>query len=331
MQFRKALKTIKSAVADRIGSLLSGLGERWRETPANDIAYTFKAKSYSGSRMRRYLVHVPPGRDSNRPLPLVVVLHGCRQDNRDIERISHFNDIADQHGFLVAYPFVTSYRGMRLINCWGWWFDREIHRGAGEVEDLWQIIEEIKTHHAVDEQRIHVAGLSSGAAMTVALLVAYGDKIASGASVAGLAYSEKPEAVRHAFNRSPKNNPIYAIVTAMRDELGDNQRPIPLQIIHSENDETVDIQSAKNLRDSWAQCFAIDLGRDFEVNQGNTGNTEWSHTQYHYGDQRSTIETFFMKGPGHGWYGGNPGDYSFPHAPDVSQVIWEFFESHPLE
>ena len=329
MQFQKALRKIKSAVA-RLGSFVSNLRDSWRKTPANDIAYTFKARSYPGSRLRRYLVHLPPGCEGKRSLPLVVVLHGCRQDNRDIEHISHFNDIADKHGFLVAYPFVTSYRGMRLTNCWGWWFDREIHRGAGEVEDLWQIIEEIKTHHAVDEQRIHVTGLSSGAAMTIALLIAHGDKIASGASVAGLAYNEKPEAVRHTFNRTAKNKPVYAIVSSMRSELGNNPRAVPLQIIHSEDDETVEIQSAKNLRDSWAQCFAIDTRRDFEVSEDKVSNVEWQHTRYLYGGEHSVIETFFIKGPGHGWYGGNPGDYSFPEAPDISQVIWAFFESHSL-
>ena len=281
--------------------------------------------------MRRYLVHVPPGSAGKGPLPLVVVLHGCRQDNRDIEQISHFNDIADQQNSLVVYPFVTSYRGMRIVNCWGWWFDREIHRGAGEVEDLWQIIEEVKTSHAVDEARIHVTGLSSGAGMAVALLLAHGDKIASGASVAGIAYSERPEAVRHAFNRRPKNKPVYSIVSAMRQELGSNPRKIPLQIIHSENDETVDIQSAKNLRDSWAQCFAIDTRRDYDIDEGKTGNAEWQHIQYKYGDIQSVIETFFLKGPGHGWYGGNSGDFSYPEAPDVSQTIWEFFRAHPLK
>ena len=85
---------------------------------------------------RRFGVTAEPrGKVGKRPRPLVVVLHGCRQDNRDIEAITGFNELADRHGFLVAYPFVTSYRGMRNRNCWGWWLESEIRPGAGEVED----------------------------------------------------------------------------------------------------------------------------------------------------------------------------------------------------
>ncbi len=322
---------IKHSIKHRLGPLLSRWHARWQKLPPDDIRYTFRSRTYPGSRMRRYLVHVPPGSSERGPLPLVMVLHGCRQDNQDIERISGFNEVADQHGFLVAYPFVTTYRGLRITNCWGWWFDREIHRGAGEVEDLWQIIEEIKTHHPVDKQRIHVSGLSSGAGMIIAMMVAHSDKIASGASVAGIPYTERPEAIRHAFNRSPRNKPVQAVVSAMRAELNENPRTIPLQIIHSENDETVDIQSAKNLRDSWAQCFGVDLGHTLNTREGRVGTTHWRHTQYKNSDKESVLETYFMNGPGHGWYGGKPGDFSFPQAPDVSRLIWAFFDKNRLQ
>ncbi len=311
----------------RIGSFF----KRRRMLPSGDIQYTFRSRNYAGSHMRRYRVHVPSKAGGLSPLPLVLVLHGCKQDNEEIERISGFNEIADKSGFIVAYPFVTSYSGFRIINCWGWWFDREIHRGAGEVEDLWQIIEEIRNHHNIDEQRIHVTGLSSGAAMTVAMLVAHADRIASGAAVAGLAYTERVEAVRHLFNRRPRNRPIKSIVAAMQSELGSDPRAVPLKIIHSQNDQTVDIQSARNLRDSWAQCFGINLKGRTQTEQGRAGNTDWQLTQYLNGNNNSMIETLFLSGPGHGWYGGKPGDFSYTDAPDISQSIWEFFDAHRLK
>ncbi|MCP4877136.1 MAG: PHB depolymerase family esterase [Gammaproteobacteria bacterium] len=303
--------------------------ERRRKQLPNDVTHRFQYRSYPGSRTRRYLVHVPPG--SRGPRPLVMVLHGCRQDNHDIERISGFNELSDRHGFLVVYPFITSYRGMRNRNCWGWWFDREIHRGAGEVEDLWQIIEEIKLEYPVDPRRIHVTGLSSGAGMAVAMMVAHADKIASGAAVAGVPYAEKAEAVRHDFNRVPRNRPVVAIVKAMQAEMGDLARAVPLQIVHSENDDKVDINSARILRDSWGHCFGIDTRNAGKLQNGSHGNTGWEHG--YYGDEggKSTIETLFLQGPGHGWYGGNPGEFSFPDAPDIKRYIWKFFKSHPLK
>ncbi len=326
MQILKVLASLPA----RIRSFLSAMFDRWRKPPCDDEAHIFHSRSYPGSRMRRYWVHLPHGKNRPKPRSLVLVLHGCRQNNFDIEQIAGFNKLADKYGFLVAYPFVTSYGGFRFQNCWGWWYDREIHAGTGEVEDLWQIVEEIKQHYAVDDQRIHVTGLSSGAGMAVALMVAHADKIASGAAVAGVPYSEKPDAVRHAFNRFPSNKPVDTIVSAMQKEMGTKIRGVPLQIIHSENDRTVDIQSAKNLRDSWGQCFGVDTRQAYKVSNGKTHSTGWQHKRYRNGRGKSFIETLFLSGPGHGWYGGNPGEFSYPDAPDISRLIHRFFILHKL-
>ncbi len=314
----------------RTRAALIALREWWRGVPPGDESHVFQPRRYPGSRARYYAVHVPPGYSGRRPRPLVVVLHGCRQNNRDIETISGFNHLADRHGFLVAYPFITSYRGLRHHNCWGWWFEREIHRGAGEVEDLWQIVEEIKARYRVSERRIHVTGLSSGAGMAVAMMVAHADRIASGAVVAGVPYTEWPEAVQHLPYLPPRNKPVELLVAAMNAEMGDAKRTVPVQIVHSADDRTVGIRAADNLRDSWGQCFGIATDRPYNVLTGRTGDSDWEHSKYRDADGRPVIETLFLKGPGHGWYGGNPGRFSFPAAPDAARWNWGFFKSHPL-
>ncbi len=313
----------------RIQAAIAAWRERRRAAPPGDLSYTFRARAYPGSRTRLYRLHVPRRR-ANRPRPLVMVLHGCRQDNRDIENITGFNELADRHGFLVVYPFVTSYRGLRNRNCWGWWFAREIHAGAGEVEDLWQIIEEVRQNHAVDPRRIHVTGLSSGAGMAVAMMVAHSEHIASGASVAGVPYAEKADAVRHALNSSPRNRPVIAIATAMKNEMGAGARAVPIQIIHSKGDDKVDINSARVMRDSWGHCFGVDTRSACKTRSGRSGGTGWEHSQYRGDGRKSVIETLFLDGPGHGWYGGNPGEFSYTDAPDIKRDIWKFFVSHPL-
>ena len=323
-------RILKAPFRGGLQALLVRWWERFREAPANDVTHRFEARDYPGSRARHYVVHLPRGKLDRRRRPLVMVLHGCRQDNRDIEAITGFNKLADRHGFLVAYPFVTSYRGMRNKNCWGWWFDREIHAGAGEVEDLWQIVEDIKRDYAVDERRIHVTGLSAGAAMAVAMMVAHSDSIASGAAVAGVPYAERATAARHAFNQHPRSRPVTAIVRAMRAEMGAAGRLVPLQVVHSYNDETVDINSAKVLRDSWGHCFDVDTRHPARVVSGQDGAAGWEHSQYCDDTGKVVIETLFLEGPGHGWYGGNPGAFSYPDGPDISRRIWQFFKAHRL-
>lgn len=320
-----------------VAALFSHLTERQAKAhhhrqgqESNEHSYLFKPRSYIGSRKREYLVYEPPGNITHQPRPLVLVLHGCQQDHRDIQHISGFNHMADKYGFLVAYPFITSYGGLRFENCWGWWFEREIHGGQGEVEDLWQIVEEIKLNYAVDPDHIHVAGLSSGAAMAVAMMVAHADKIASGASVAGVPYADRADAVKHALNKTARNKPVEKIVEAMQKEMGDASHAVPIQIIHSHQDETVDIQSAFNLRDSWGACFGIDTQQAEKYRPGQDGSTSWEHRLYGNHNGLSVIETLFLQGPGHGWYGGYAGQFSYPDGPNISQRIWKFFSAHPL-
>jgi poly(hydroxyalkanoate) depolymerase family esterase len=258
-----------------------------------------------------------------------MVLHGCRQTQRDIEYISGFNELADRHGFFVVYPFVTSYSGLRNRNCWGWWFEREIQRGAGEVEDLWQIIEEVADQYPVDRKRIHVTGLSSGAGMAVAMLVAHGDRIASGAAVAGLPYAEQAGAVKTGFNFHARHSSLDQVVSAMRSEMANRLRLPPIQIVHSVDDQTVEIQSALNIRDSWAEVLDVDIGTSLELGSGVQGDTRWHQVRYPAAGH-SLVETIILEGPGHGWYGGEPGDFSYPDAPDVSKMMWDFFTGHSL-
>jgi poly(hydroxyalkanoate) depolymerase family esterase len=330
LNWRRLAPLLRVPLRGGLRAALAGYWERLREAPLDDRTHRFQARDYPGSRSRLYVVHVPRGKIGRRPRPLVVVLHGCRQDHRDIEQITGFNELSDRHGFLVAYPYVTSYRGMRSRNCWGWWFDREIHAGAGEVEDLWQIVEEIKQQYSVDERRIHVTGLSSGAGMAVAMMVAHARKIASGAAVAGVPYAERADAVRHAFNEKARNRPVVSIVKAMRAEMGDDAPLVPIQIVHSQHDDKVIIQSANVLRDSWGHCFKIDTRHAAKVVSGRDGSTAWQHSRYHNDAGKAVIETLFLEGPGHGWFGVNAGEFSFPDGHDIKLFILKFFSTHPI-
>ena len=290
----------------------------------------FRKRAYPGSRTRRFELHLPHGYSDNSAMPLVVVLHGCRQNSADIRRISNFDAVADREGFIAVYPFVTGYAGIRMRNCWGWWLDSEIRPGAGEVEDLWQIIEQVREEVSVDERRIHIAGLSSGGAMAVAAMVVHRVRIASGAAVAGVPYSETPLAVSYGHQAGAAFKPTEDLVSAMKSVMGDDGRPSPIFIAHSREDPTVDIQAARNIRDSWAECFGIDTTRPGSESSGTTGGAPWVHAGYREPWRRSAIETLFIEGHGHGWYGGSPGNFSYPAAPDVSDFMWRFFKRHPL-
>src|SRR5439155_15747240 len=63
--------------------------------------HTWPAPGAPGAR--DYWVYVPPG-GTVAGRPLVVFLHGCTETASDAALATKFNDLADQRGFVVAYP-----------------------------------------------------------------------------------------------------------------------------------------------------------------------------------------------------------------------------------
>ena len=310
-------------IARTVLFFLHGFVRRLRP-PGSDVRKIFRARAYPGSRRREYLVHVPPSYERLDRLPLVMVLHGCNQDHIDMQTITRFDELADRYGFVVVYPFITGYRGVRLRNCWGWWRRGDISRGSGEVEDLWNIVNAVRRSHRIDPDRIHVTGLSSGAAMAVAMAVVHGGKIASCAAVAGVAYGESI----WALGKYPRVTKTSATVADMKQAMGKRNGLTPLFIAHSADDHIVGLRAAEKLRDSWVGCFDLDPG-SADVTQGRHGGKPWSLTTYSDANGASALNYLVLQEYEHGWYGGARGPFSVPDAPDVSSMIWSFFARHP--
>lgn len=284
---------------------------------------------HPASSQRLYRLYIPASCQTGKPAPLVMVLHGCLQTHLEIQSISGFDALAEQQGFMVVYPFVTGYSDIRIRNCWGWWLSRHIRPGSGEVEDLWQIVEQVASDFVVDHDRIHIAGLSSGAGMTVAALTVHRGRFASGMAVAGVAYGEGPRAaLQLPFNIKRRYAPVNNTIALMRSVRHNDANLAPLLIVHSHDDDAVHIQAAENLRDSWLGYLGTDGEFDSQQVQHLTAGTAWTQTRYAGTAGPSVVETLFLRGPGHGWYGGAPGRFSYPHAPRITEIAWQFFQQH---
>jgi poly(hydroxyalkanoate) depolymerase family esterase len=271
-----------------------------------------------------------------------MVLHGCNQTHETIKHDTDFDSLADQEGFAVVYPFITSDNLLRIKNCWGFWLDEHIHEGSGEVQDLRSIIEEVQRDYQIDPNRIHITGLSSGAGMTVAALVAHSELFASGASTAGLPYSETESSVGYTCFNPGKFKSVPQVAAAMKSEIDRDppqenaKRVVPILAIHSTDDCTVNIKASENIRDSFLQLWQQGFGLDFSTlkiteESGVTKGTPWTLKQYAVEPGSRTIaETLFVEGLAHGWYGNRDGQYAFANAPNTAQLVWDFFKSHPF-
>jgi len=303
------------------------------------VSGTFGAKAYPGSRERRYSVYVPSAYDGHTPAPMLMVLHGCKQTERDMLDQTGFNALAERDGFIVIYPFITSYDGSRRPNCWGFWFDQHIHEGAGEVEDLYQLAREVEARFAIDPQRRYVTGLSSGGAMAVALAVARSEYFAAAGAAAGLPYAESSWSVSFFCFFPGLLRSVADDVDAMRREqrTSADQRVIPLMIVQSNNDCTVNAAAAEHLRDAWLDRYGV-AAAAFENDDCTAEGVRCTRRRYG-APGRSIVETVFYDGASggftgsgaHYWVGDGSGEFANPTGPSASQLFWDFFAHHGLD
>ena len=301
------------------------------------VSRTLPAGPDPGSRKRTYQVFVPDGLSDQAAAPAVMVLHGCLQNAQNMIDETRFTELAEREGFIVVFPFVTSYPFLppRAQNCWGFFIEQHRHEGLGEPADLRRILHAVEDEFPVDPDRRYVAGLSSGAAMAVVMGVAYSEDIAAVGAVAGLPYGEDACAVANACFTGIAHKPVSAFVQAMESEQqeAEEQRLVPLMVIHSTNDMTVPIRNAQNIRDSWIAYYDANAA-PAATEDCTAEDVPCEHTHFTDQDGRTVVETVLYNGSPSGtthyWVGDNSGMFADPDGPSASDLLWSFFREHTL-
>ena len=72
--------------------------------PLVDLAgRTVRATHSNNFGTRAYKMYIP-ARNAGEQRPLIVMLHGCKQNPDDFAAGTRMNALADEHGFIVVYP-----------------------------------------------------------------------------------------------------------------------------------------------------------------------------------------------------------------------------------
>lgn len=107
-----------------------------------------------------YRLYIPAGASTGQPLPVMVMLHGCKQDSEDFARGTGMNHLADEHRFLVVYP--EQRQKANAMRCWNWFEPAHQARGKGEPAMIASLAAHVVAAHHGDGARVYLAGLSAG-------------------------------------------------------------------------------------------------------------------------------------------------------------------------
>src|SRR5262249_40729047 len=133
---------------------------------------------------RSYNVHVPASYDGSSPVPLVLDFHGWTSDPSTQQSISGFQQLADAHGFIVAYP--EGYDPMSTRRSWnaGTCCDPARADGLDDVGLVRAIVAALGRNANIHPLRVYATGLSNGGGMSHRLACEAADLFAAVAPVA---------------------------------------------------------------------------------------------------------------------------------------------------
>lgn len=149
-------------------------GQRAAAFPGGDAAGALMI----GGMNRTYQVHAPAGID--RPAGLVLNLHGAGMTGQAQAAATNYNAIADQYGFVVAYP-----DGIDLSWADGRGASVPDRQRADDVGFLVALVDRLRQEYGVDAGRVYATGMSAGAFMASRLACERADVFAAVAPVAG--------------------------------------------------------------------------------------------------------------------------------------------------
>jgi poly(hydroxyalkanoate) depolymerase family esterase len=281
---------------------------------------------------RAYRLYLPAGYDPAAPMPLVVMVHGCKQDGETFAAGTRMNALADRERFMVLYPEQRTIANPD--RCWNW-FDVSSHRGGGEAAIIAGMVRALRASYRIDASRVYIAGLSSGAAMASILASCHAELFAACAIHSGVMFqaAHSVGTAREAIQAGSKHDPAKAGAEAFKLS-GHKVDAMPAIVIHGTSDARVNPVNAEQVVAQFAHMNR--LAQPSTVVQTAVKNRRAPHgagrayeMRDHLFDGRVLLRHIVVDGLEHAWSGGDASvPFNDPLGPDASELIWDFFQEH---
>ncbi len=263
---------------------------------------------------RSYKLYIPTiEKTTTKPLPVLVMLHGCSQTAEDFARGTGMNVLAEEFGFFVIYP--NQARKSHKNRCWNWFRRSDQSRGSGEPALIASLTRQIIDQYQVDPARVYIAGLSAGASTALITANAYPDIFAAVGAHSGL-----PAGAAH---------DTASAMLAMRHGMPGRHHTIPLPTInfHGDADKVVNPRNSQYIAARASELYPL-LKKTEKIGYATSGQ-KYVRTSHRLGSGRSFIERWLVADAGHAWSGGNKaGGFTNPSGPDASREMVRFFLRH---
>jgi len=214
---------------------------------------TFKDPGAIGARERNrraeldYRLYLPSGSSPRDSLPLIVMLHGCKQHSLSFAEGTRMNALAEECRFAVLYP--EQCPRANPMRCWNW-FESASLAGAGEAALIARLIVQVTERRPIDARRVYLVGMSAGGAMACVLAVRHSRLFAACATHSGVMYGAAHSPLQ-ALAVMQSGAGAAAIDEAHRLIRGAEEHAVtvPTLVIHGDHDTTVNPANAQQIID----------------------------------------------------------------------------------
>lgn len=262
----------------------------------------------SSGKSREYLLYVPSSYDADRPTPLVISMHAGGMWGAAQQETSRWNELADEHRFIVVYPWGTDFPRM--------W--HAVRPGTGLTEDvrfISELIDTLRSEYNIDPARIYADGMSNGAGMAFVLSCTLSDRIAAVGLVASAQFLP------------------WSWCT--------DQRAVPMIAFHGTADRLAPYGGGK----SWISPERFANIRTWTANWARRNRcapnpvesvveTDVTRLDYTGCANDAAVILYTVIGGGHTWPGGTPLPEWFAgfttNSVEATREMWAFFRDHPL-
>lgn len=312
------------ALACAVGLALVGAAPALAGGPAGEETVH---EASTGELSREYRLYAPAGAGPD--APLVVMLHGCGQDAEAFRDATGISELADEHGFLVAYPEQDA--EANPSRCWNWFEPTHHTRGQGEAAVLAQVVHDVDAAHGIDGDRVYAAGLSAGAAMSAVLGATYPDVFDAVSVHAGLPYKAAEDGASAALAMALAHGPDPSTLGEGAFEAGPHEDPTRVMVVHGDADTVVHPDNAARVVGQWARTNTLagapmDAEPERSFTRTPVGELASTVDCYEDADGSLLVEQWTVHGMHHAWSGGSAERaHTQPLGPDASAGVWSFF------